>query len=83
LIENAQFSARDLGVRDGAVAADVCAEVVRNPSNPDVFGLKNLTRAPWQATVASGQTRSVEPGKSVKLAKGTRVSIGKSSIQIE
>jgi len=63
---------------DGAVA-----EVVRNPANPDVLGLKNLSLKPWSATTPTGEQRQIEPGKSIKLAAGTKVRFGNSEGIIE
>jgi DNA-binding helix-hairpin-helix protein with protein kinase domain len=64
---------------DGAGSYDFSrpvAEVTRHPTNPDVWGLRNLTDAPWACTSASGQVTEVGPGRSVTIAPGTRVRIG-------
>ena len=53
------------------------AEVVRHPSDPNIWGLKNLTAEKWVATVSGGPMKDVEPGKSLPLASGTKVSFGK------
>lgn len=53
------------------------AEVTRHPSDPSRWGLKNLTRRSWTATVADGNIREVEPGKSMSLTVGTKVHFDK------
>ena len=43
------------------------AEVSRHPSNPQLWGLKNLVSVPWKVTLASGQVVEVSLGSSVRL----------------
>lgn len=81
--EGARFTAQELGLRDGFPATAVCAEVVENPAQPGVYGMKNLTKIRWQAVLVSGEVRDVDPGKSIRLAKGTRVTIGQATLLIE
>jgi DNA-binding helix-hairpin-helix protein with protein kinase domain len=52
------------------------AEVTRHPTDPNVWGLKNLTSATWTMTVAGGDVREVPPGRSLPLAVGTRIAFG-------
>jgi hypothetical protein len=58
------------------------AEVTRHPTDPGRWGLKNLSAASWAATTAEGAARSVEPGRSLALAVGTRVQLGKAEGEI-
>ena len=53
------------------------AEVVQHPTNPNIWGLKNLTSDKWVITTADGSTKDVEPTKSVPLVSGTKVSFGR------
>lgn len=53
------------------------AEVTRHPTRPDVWGLQNLSSTKWLSTNAANQVRDVEPGRSVTIAPGTRLSFGK------
>jgi len=53
------------------------AEVVRHPNNPGILGLKNLSGGRWVATKADGSMLDVEMGKSVVLAKGTKIAFGR------
>jgi hypothetical protein len=52
------------------------AEIVSNPTDSAVFGLKNLSGLIWSVTVPGGSPRSLEPGKSVRLAAGTKINFG-------
>jgi DNA-binding helix-hairpin-helix protein with protein kinase domain len=53
------------------------AALVRHPTQPGVWGLKNLCGEKWVSTTAEGAMRDVEPGRSVTLVVGTRVNFGK------
>lgn len=53
------------------------AEVVQHPANPEVWGLKNLSKAKWVCTLPDGTIRDVEPERSLPLADGVKVSFGK------
>ncbi len=52
------------------------AEVTRNPRNPDVWGLKNLTGSKWVSITAANASADVEPGRSISIAPGTRIRFG-------
>jgi serine/threonine protein kinase len=54
----------------------VIAEVVRHPTDPNVWGLKNLTDKKWVATLPNGSLRDVQPGRSVPLATQTKINFG-------
>jgi serine/threonine protein kinase len=53
------------------------AEVNQHPSNPNIWGLKNLGAEKWVMTTSEGIIKDVEPGRNVTLAKGTRINFGK------
>jgi len=57
-------------------------EVNRHPSDPTVWGLKNLSSRRWTATTMGGLGHDVEPGRSVRLASGTRVNFGACDAEI-
>jgi hypothetical protein len=57
-------------------AAPVVA-VTQHPTNPNIWGLKNLGTTKWVSTSAEGALRDVESGKSVSLTIGTRINFGK------
>lgn len=52
------------------------AGVVRNPKNPNLWGLKNLSTAKWVVTTADNNMKDVEPGRSVTMAVGTKINFG-------
>jgi hypothetical protein len=52
------------------------AEVSHHPSDPKVWGLKNLTEEKWVATSPEGTMSDVAPGRNVRLAAGTKINFG-------
>lgn len=52
------------------------AEVTRNPANPTVLGLTNLSTTSWETMTGSGARREIAPGQTIKLAPGTRIDFG-------
>ena len=75
LVDGVGFTGEQLRLREAPLGKARCAEVIRNPVDPTVFGLKNLMAISWKATLASGESRSVEPGKSLRIARGSRINI--------
>lgn len=59
------------------------AEVTRHPTDPNVWGLKNLSGGEWVAVIAPGQTQPVPPGRNVMLAPGVRIQFGKSEGEVK
>lgn len=53
------------------------ATVTRHPTEPNIWGLKNLSRQNWSATNTRGEVKDVGPGRSVTLAAGTRINFGR------
>jgi DNA-binding helix-hairpin-helix protein with protein kinase domain len=51
-------------------------EVAQHPQNPAIWGLKNMTSAPWNVTMPDGSSRTVDPGRSVSLAPGVKIHFG-------
>lgn len=58
------------------------ATVTRHPTEPNIWGLKNLSRENWSATNIKGEVNDVRPGRSVTLAVGTRINFGRSEGEI-
>jgi hypothetical protein len=52
------------------------AEVAQHPTNPNIWGLKNLSGEKWIGKLADGSFKDVEPGRSVSLGAGTRILFG-------
>lgn len=57
--------------------AKPAGEVVRHPTDPHVWGLKNCTAEKWVATMPDGTMKDVEPGRSVLLKTNVKVNFGK------
>jgi len=51
------------------------AEVTRNPNDPSVLGLTNLSSSAWEV-VSNGARRQVGPGQTIKLAPGSKIDFG-------
>lgn len=56
---------------DGCVAA-----VSRNPKDPSMVGLQNLSSSTWKATLPTGENREIPSGRSVRLLAATRIDFG-------
>jgi RsiW-degrading membrane proteinase PrsW (M82 family) len=52
------------------------AEVTRNPNDPLVLGLTNLSTAVWETVSGSGARREIGTGQTIKLAPGTKIDFG-------
>lgn len=78
-----------IGLRDGArlhedhIAGLIAksndgwvAQVDRNPADPAVMGLKNLSTSAWRATLPSGEQREVTSGRAIRLDAGTEIDFG-------
>jgi RsiW-degrading membrane proteinase PrsW (M82 family) len=52
------------------------AEVTRNPSDPAVLGLTNLSMSAWEVLSGNGIRRQIVTGQTIKLAPGTRIDFG-------
>jgi RsiW-degrading membrane proteinase PrsW (M82 family) len=51
------------------------AEVTRNPNDPSVLGLTNLSSSAW-VVVSNGSRRQIGPGQTIKLAPGAKIDFG-------
>jgi hypothetical protein len=52
------------------------AEVSRHPTDPTLWGLKNLSNEKWVLTKPGGAMQDVEPGRSASLAVGNKLIFG-------
>lgn len=52
------------------------AEVTKHPTEPNVWGLKNLSTETWISTTSAGAANNVPPGRNVSLAVGTIIQFG-------
>ncbi|GCA75054.1 hypothetical protein MiTe_01883 [Microcystis aeruginosa NIES-2520] len=61
----------------GAQSANgIVAEVNANPKDPSILGLQNCSNQFWIATLPIGQQKQIDPGRSIKLAVGTKINFG-------
>ncbi len=51
-------------------------EVVPHPSRADVLGLQNRSQDPWEARLATGETHTVYPGKSIRISPDLALDLG-------
>lgn len=58
------------------------AEVVPNPRDPTVFGLKNLTADTWTITKPDGAVVDVPPGRAAPIISGNVVNFGPATGEI-
>jgi RsiW-degrading membrane proteinase PrsW (M82 family) len=58
-------------------------DIVTNPHDPGVWGLRNRSNAIWRAVVRPGDEREVKPGHSVRLAHGVTLHLDGVTIQVE
>jgi len=58
------------------------AAMTQHPTNPNLWGLKNISSEKWVSKLADGSVKDVEPGRSVSLAVGTKILFGKSEGEI-
>lgn len=70
------LSAREIPGLEPQGTDRVVAQVNHNPQEPTVLGLKNCSHRGWIATLATGEQRQVESGRSIKLANGTKINFG-------
>lgn len=58
------------------------AEVNRHPTDPNLWGLKNLTDEKWILTTPTDDLKEVEPTRSILIAEGTKINFGKAEGEI-
>lgn len=61
---------------------DTIAEVVQNPTDPNIWGLRNRSATAWNAMVKPGDERTIQPGHSVRLATGVTIHCGAATIVV-
>ena len=61
---------------------EAIAEVVANPQNPSLFGLKNLTTEAWTITKPDGTIVDVPPGRAAPILSGNKINFGPATGEI-
>nr|MBA2737801.1 serine/threonine protein kinase [Pyrinomonadaceae bacterium] len=59
------------------------AAVSKHPTNPNIWGLKNVSDDKWVVTTAEGSIKDVEPERSVSLALGAKIQFGEAIGEIK
>ena len=59
---------------------NVIGEIVQNPNNPSMWGLKNLTQNIWKIIKTDGTECEVVPSRSVAISLGIKIDFGTGSI---
>jgi RsiW-degrading membrane proteinase PrsW (M82 family) len=76
LRDGARFADSDIpGLRPSSADGFVAA-VSRNPKDPSMFGLQNLSSSTWKAALPNGESREIPSGRSVRLVSATRIDFG-------
>lgn len=63
-------------INDDFVFSTPVAEVIRHPTDRNIWGLKNLGTVKWSTGAPDGTMKDVEPGKSVPLVANTKIHFG-------
>lgn len=58
-------------------------EVVLNPKNSELFGIKNKTQDNWTYIKTDGTQIPVAPGRSAAIAKGAKINFGQLTGEFE
>ena len=79
--KNRVFLRRDAKLYSHTIYADydmdtVVGEVVQNPSNPNLWGIKNESKDNWTYIRADGQQIPVAVGRSAAIAKDAKIGFG-------
>lgn len=76
LNHNTRLFPHHIGVEKMYDFSQPVAEVNRHPTNPDLWGIKNLSTEKWSITKLDGTVQDVFPGKNVPLISGTKILFG-------
>lgn len=76
LEHGAVYGIEHLPSLESSTSSGAVAEVIENPSQPGVLGLKNWSNSTWVVTTYSGDQKLIHPGQSIRLAEGTSISFG-------
>jgi hypothetical protein len=73
LPNGATLNTNDLPGLHSVPPGGTVATVRPHPTDPNIHGLQNLSQLSWRVYLPEGDSIEVKPGKSVRLAPGTRV----------
>lgn len=70
-------------IHDDGDMKTIVAEFVRNPKNPNLWGLHNKSQNPWTYTKKDGTKITVAPGKTASIVQGVSFDFGKTTGKFE
>ncbi|NEQ41600.1 MAG: VWA domain-containing protein [Okeania sp. SIO3I5] len=82
LNHNTQLKERDISGLTSQSNNGIVAKVNLNPKDPNILGLQNLSNQTWVAIMANGESKNIEPTRTLKLAVGTQIKFGSVKGQI-
>ncbi len=62
--------------------SQLIGQVVQNPNNPKIWGIRNLTTMEWTALFADGTQKIIEPQRAAPLKLGLKLKIGEVEAEI-
>jgi RsiW-degrading membrane proteinase PrsW (M82 family) len=71
-----ELQAQDIPGLTANTSNGIVAKVDSNPKDPTMLGLKNCSEQVWSVTLANGQKRQIDPGRSIKLDPNTTIDFG-------
>jgi len=77
-----QLTARDIPGLEPHTPDGIVAEVARNPNDPKILGLRNLSHTTWNVTLPNGNEHRIEKGRTVRLTADTVIDFGQASGRI-
>ena len=63
-------------MEDNADCFTITADVVRNPQNPSIWGLHNISGRSWRVMLPNGTERIIENGRSMQIGRGICINFG-------
>jgi RsiW-degrading membrane proteinase PrsW (M82 family) len=78
-VEGARLLARQVPGLAASGGDGVVAEVRARPEDPSTLGLRNLSDRAWRVTTDRGEHRELVPGRTIRIARGTRIDFGTAS----
>jgi hypothetical protein len=76
LRDGERFADSDIPGLHSSSADGIVAAVSRNPKDPTMMGLQNLSSSIWKAALPNGDSREIPSGRSVRLVSATRIDFG-------
>ena len=82
-VEGCIISGRHVnGGLPGPTGDSPIGKIVRNPDNPDIFGIRNISGTVWTAQIGQDECIEVPDSKAVPINPRIRIVIGSTELQI-